>query len=229
MIRALALLAVSAAPVLAEPIAREACTRTTHVSHGGEALHRDIAAGIIPERRFYPIEGAPGDAADWAGDLQGVLACSLEIADAVLLMGLPDGDTHSVAQSCLDAARARDLPVYCSNPDRKSPRGGGYVTSPGALAHTYAEAGGTVRFYGKPHLPVYQALSTALGTTNLLMVGDSLEHDISGADAAGWDSLFVRGGIHAPDFAQGDLAETLTRLVGAENAPAPTHSIKVLQ
>lgn len=199
------------------------------VMTSGEALYRDIASGVVPARRLYPIEGALGDAATWAGDQTGVLVASLELADAVLLMGLPDGEDHSAAKTCLEAARARDLPLYCSNPDRKSPRGGSFVTSPGALAHEYAEAGGTVRFYGKPHLPVYQALSSALGTANLLMVGDSLEHDIAGAHAAGWDSLFVRGGIHAPDFATGDLAETLTKLVVAESAPAPTHSIKVLQ
>ena len=29
------------------------------------------------------------------------------------------------------------------------------------------------------------------------MVGDSPEHDIAGAHAAGWDSLFIHGGLHA--------------------------------
>ncbi|MEL7106539.1 MAG: TIGR01459 family HAD-type hydrolase [Pseudomonadota bacterium] len=199
------------------------------VMTSGEALYLDIAAGVVPQRRLYPIEGAPGDAAQWAGDQAGVLVASLELADAVLLMGLPDGDDHSGPKAVLETARARDLPLYCSNPDRKSPRGGGYVTSPGALAHDYADAGGTVRFYGKPHRPVYDALVTALGSDNLLMVGDSLEHDIAGAQAAGWDSLFVRGGIHAPDFAGTDLTATLTRLVAAEGAAVPTHSIEVLQ
>lgn len=72
MIRALALLAVSAAPVLAEPIALEACTRTTHVSHGGEALHRDMGEGRVAWIDWWSQEGsavdivlmdcAPGDA-----------------------------------------------------------------------------------------------------------------------------------------------------------------------
>jgi ribonucleotide monophosphatase NagD (HAD superfamily) len=31
-------------------------------------------------------------------------------------------------------------------------------------------------------------------------VGDSLEHDIVGANAAGIDSIFVIGGIHAKDL-----------------------------
>ncbi|MEO1239381.1 MAG: TIGR01459 family HAD-type hydrolase [Pseudomonadota bacterium] len=199
------------------------------VMTSGEALYRDIATGTITEQRFYPIQGSPGDAAAWADDLECDLVASLELADAVLLMGLPDADDHSTAQHCLEVARARGLPVYCSNPDRKSPRGGGYVTSPGALAHAYADAGGTVRFYGKPHRPVYDALSTALGSHNLLMVGDSLEHDIAGAQAAGWDSLFVRGGIHAPDFASGDLSRNLAQLVAAEGAPTPTYSIEVLK
>lgn len=199
------------------------------VMTSGEALYRDLASDVVPERRLFPIEGAAGDAAHWASGQSDRLVSSIDNADAVLLMGLPDSDDHTGPKHLLDVALARNLPLYCSNPDRKSPRGGGYVTSPGALAHDYADAGGHVRFYGKPHRPVYDALVTALGSDKLLMIGDSLEHDITGANAAGWDSLFVRGGIHAPDFADADLPSTLANLVATETAAAPTYSIEVLQ
>ena len=112
-------------------------------------------------------------------------------------MGLPDGaDTEPYAE-LLKAAADRGLPVFCTNPDRASPRAHGVtVASPGALAHAHADAGGIVRFYGKPHLPVFRAVETALGLPpwRMLMVGDSLEHDIAGAKAAGWDAAFVEGG-----------------------------------
>ncbi len=147
-------------------------------------------------------------------------------------MGLADdagpGDAHRI----LDVAMARDLPVLCTNPDRASPRAGGVtVISPGALAHDHAEAGGRVVFYGKPHRPVFQAVQTALGCVagRLLMVGDSLEHDIAGGHAAGWDTCFIRGGLHAAAFAAGDIDAALHRLATAETAPLPTFTLAQLE
>ena len=35
------------------------------------------------------------------------------------------------------------------------------------------------------------------------MVGDSIEHDVAGANAAGIHSLFVAGGIHAAEVGLG--------------------------
>ncbi|MEM1431258.1 MAG: TIGR01459 family HAD-type hydrolase [Pseudomonadota bacterium] len=201
-----------------------ACVMTS-----GEALWRDVAEGRIAERRFFPIERAPGDAAIWAEGLPVQLCREPSEADAILLMGLPDGSDAADWQAPLDHALSASLPVYCSNPDRASPRSGGRrVVSPGALAHEHHARGGHVVFYGKPHGPVFDAVAAALGTTSLLMVGDSLEHDIAGAAAAGWDSAFVRGGLHAADFAGGDAERVLAGLVG-DGGAAPTYMIEVLR
>ena len=59
-------------------------------------------------------------------------------------------------------------------------------------------------------------------------VGDSLEHDIAGAQAAGWDSLLVQGGLYASDFAQADHDAVLASLVTAKACRPPTYSIEVL-
>ena len=124
-----------------------------------------------------------------------------ETADALLLMGLPDGSDHADITRLLDQARSTGKLLICSNPDRASPRAdGGRVVSPGALAHAYADAGGRVAFYGKPYLPIFEALCAQIGLgpkARFLMVGDSPEHDIAGAAQAGWDSLFITGGLHA--------------------------------
>ena len=40
---------------------------------------------------------------------------------------------------------------------------------------------GEVVFYGKPQVKVFASMPEALGTERILMVGDSLEHDIAGA------------------------------------------------
>jgi len=125
----------------------------------GEALWHDIAAGRVTARRLCPIERDAGDAAAWARGLDVILTDRAREAEAILLMGLPDGASAAPFAAVLDTVLARGLPVLCTNPDRASPRAGGVtVASPGALAHAHAAAGGDVRFYGKPHLPVFNGL-----------------------------------------------------------------------
>ncbi len=200
-----------------------------HVMTSGEALWADIHDQRIPEKRFYAIECVKGDALVWARGLDIELTQSLQDADAILLMGLPDGSNLSDWTEVLKGALKTQMTLYCSNPDRQSPRAGGLVISPGALGFAYRDIGGKTVFYGKPHEPIFRSLEKALGTQKLLMVGDSLEHDISGGHAAGWDTLFVRGGLYADDFAQAEIDETLARLCTAKSYVAPTYSIEVLK
>ncbi|MEM9317986.1 MAG: TIGR01459 family HAD-type hydrolase [Pseudomonadota bacterium] len=202
------------------------------VMSSGEALWWDIAEGRVTERRLFAIERAPGDARAWAEGLRVNLVVDLADADAILLMGVPDTAAPDAFEAVLDAAFARDLPVMCTNPDRASPRAGGQVVaSPGALAHAYAAKGGQVRFYGKPHLPVFRSLEATLGLPpdQLVMVGDSLEHDIAGAASAGWSSIFIRGGLHHNAFAHGGIAETIAALAQADDAPLPDFTLAELQ
>ena len=200
-----------------------------HVMTSGEALWADIQDQRIPGKRFYAIERLKGDALVWARGLDIELTQSLQDADAILLMGLPDGSNLSDWTEVLEGALKTQMTVYCSNPDRQSPRAGCIVISPGALGFAYRDIGGKTVFYGKPHEPIFRSLEKALGTQKLLMVGDSLEHDISGGHAAGWDTLFVRGGLYADDFAQAGIDETLARLCTAKSCAAPTYSIEVLK
>ncbi|MGR3490467.1 MAG: TIGR01459 family HAD-type hydrolase [Shimia sp.] len=202
------------------------------VMTSGEALWRDIKAGRIAERAFYAIERAPGDAARWAEGLDITLTGAPINAAAILLMGLPDDAPRETGMDALGHALSEDLPVYCTNPDRASPRAGGaVVVSPGALAHAHQDKGGVVRFYGKPHAPVFRAVEAALGVPpgRLLMVGDSLEHDIAGGHEAGWDTAFIEGGLHAAHFEDGDVLTSLGELAQAEGTPTPTFSLPMLR
>lgn len=198
------------------------------VMTSGEALWQDLNKGLIPARRFFPIERSSGDAQAWANGLD-IEFCDLADAEAGLLMGLPDQSTLETWKPLLLDMLHKNLKIYCSNPDRQSPRPEGLVVSPGALGFAYADLGGHVQFYGKPHRPVFQALEHQLGSNRLLMVGDSLEHDIAGAQGSGWDSVLVRGGLYANDFDQGPHDETLARLVTDKGCNRPTYSIELLQ
>ena len=60
--------------------------------------------------------------------------------------------------------------------------GGELVAMPGSLAAAYARCGGPVVLMGKPAPLIYAACAELLGLppSQLLAVGDSLEHDIGG-------------------------------------------------
>lgn len=102
-----------------------------------------------------------------------------------------------------EAAAARDLPMVCSNPDKVAVSQDTMVTAPGALAALYEELGGKVLYVGKPHRPIYQACLDALPDLRLdqlVAIGDSVEHDIKGANGIGIASCFLMGGIHMAGF-----------------------------
>jgi HAD superfamily hydrolase (TIGR01459 family) len=103
----------------------------------------------------------------------------------------------------LRRALDRGLPMVCANPDLVVQRGTTLHLCAGALAQWYEEAGGRVRWHGKPFRSVYESCLGLLGVTErsrVLAVGDSLRTDIAGAAGAGIESLLIAGGIHAEEF-----------------------------
>lgn len=199
------------------------------VMTSGEALWRDIEAGRITQTSFLPIERSEGDALAWSEGLDITLVADINDADAVLLMGLPDTGELDDWQDVLASATAKRVTIYCSNPDLASPRADGKtVVSPGALAQRYEAMGGRTIYYGKPHKPIFTALQHALNARRLLMVGDSLVHDIAGAAAAGWDSVLVQGGLYADAFAAGHADAVLADLCTAKALTQPTYRIEML-
>ena len=187
---------------------------TQHVSEivtSGEALWEDlhsdrIQIGDKTPHRFFPICGKPNDSAEWAGKSP-CISFTQKLdrdTDAILLMGLADGTKADAFDETLEKARQLEIPLICSNPDKASPRADRLVTSPGALADRFAEFGGTVIWYGKPHANIYHAVlrhCPNIQPNRFLMIGDSLEHDIGGAEKMGFQSALIRNGIHASQFA----------------------------
>ncbi len=126
---------------------------------------------------------------------------SVRQGDFILNTGTHDGsDQLADYQDILDHGLAGGLPMVCANPDREVIRGGRREICAGAIAEHYQVMGARVRFHGKPSGTVYRTCLDllALGPdARVLAVGDSLRTDVAGARAAGLDSLFVLGGIHA--------------------------------
>ncbi|MFT4706553.1 MAG: HAD superfamily hydrolase (TIGR01459 family) [Yoonia sp.] len=201
------------------------------VMTSGEALWQHFTASTQSSITVFPVEGKAGDAAVWARGLDVIICNDVTQAEAIILMGLPDGAESDDYLMILQAGLTKELPLYCSNPDLTSPRGGGtYVMSPGALAIMYSDLGGTVHLFGKPHLPIFTAMQAALACApdKILMVGDSLHHDIKGAHDAGWANLLIEAGVHAPNIGK-DRITDITRLAADAHTAPPTYSIPDLR
>jgi HAD superfamily hydrolase (TIGR01459 family) len=159
----------------------------------GEPFHRGLG------RRCYVIARG-GDRAL----LEGIgldLVEDVATAHFVALIGT-DAPERLAAdyEDVLQAARARDLPLLCANPDLLRPVPGGVTEAPGVLARRYETLGGRVFYHGKPHAPIYRTAIERLrrfGCERIVAVGDSSEHDVLGAAGVGLPSALIAGGIHA--------------------------------
>lgn len=122
-------------------------------------------------------------------------------ADFIMCTGTNQGDLDYYVP-ILEKARARELPLLCANPDLVSVAPDGTLKMcPGKVALTYEEMGGRVRWHGKPTTEIYDfCKSLEPQAKRILGVGDSLRHDIQGAQQAGGHGLFVCGGIHGPEL-----------------------------
>ena len=122
----------------------------------------------------------------------------------------------------LRQALARALPMVCANPDLVVMHGNRLALCAGALAQWYEEAGGHVRWHGKPFSSVYDTCLALLGIGDrrrVLAVGDSLRTDIAGAAGAGLDSVLIADGIHAEEFGTaGNQPPDIERIAAALRA-----------
>lgn len=102
-------------------------------------------------------------------------------------------------QEILQAALPQEKLLVCVNPDLMVIEDGHLSPCAGAIAQEYAQKGGPVAYYGKPHPLAYDHTFKMMGNPpkeKVLMIGDGLHTDILGANQYGIDSLLVNTGIH---------------------------------
>ena len=139
-------------------------------------------------------------------------------SSGIFATGEPSAELIANLRTCA----ARGLKLVVANPDFTVtlPDGTrGYM--PGCIAQLYEDIlesmppttpctpAGSLVYFGKPYPSAFEAALQLLGPgvdpSRVLHVGDSLLHDVAGANAAGIHSLFVAGGIHADELG---VAET---------------------
>ena len=103
-------------------------------------------------------------------------------------------------------AVVKRLPAICANPDMVTVYGHERAIGPGAVAKRYHELGGMAHLIGKPHKTIFRhclAMFDGVIPSRILMIGDSVQHDIAGAMSVDLDTAFITAGIHSSAFKPG--------------------------
>lgn len=183
------------------------------VASSGDATQEAMLLGAAG-RRLWHI--GPGSDEDLFADVPAALAdrppierVAFDAAEGIICTGPEDPDSYDpdAYRGRFLSAKTRGLTMLSANPDIVVDYGERRIHCAGALAQLYAEMGGRVLSFGKPHPPIYDLARrklAALGITydndTALAVGDGMTTDVAGAQSEGIDAIFVTGGLEAQRF-----------------------------
>ncbi|KAL6549580.1 hypothetical protein OROHE_008311 [Orobanche hederae] len=155
------------------------------------------------------------------------------LAHGTEALGLPSGEALprkiDELNKILEQCAAKKIPMVVANPDFVTVEARALQVMPGTLAATYEKLGGKVKWMGKPHEVIYESAMAMAGVeaADCIAVGDSLHHDIKGANIAGISSALTTGGIHVDELRLtkfGEAAdESLVRSLAIKHEAYPTY------
>ncbi|KAE8663104.1 pyridoxal phosphate phosphatase-like isoform X3 [Hibiscus syriacus] len=144
---------------------------------------------------------------------------NVEEADFILAhgteaLGLPSGLVLSISlegpEKILECCATKKIPMVVANPDFVTVETRASSIMPvkicwfvlSTLAAKYENLGGEVKWMGKPDKIIYESAMAIVGVeaSNSIAVGDSLHHDIKGANAAGIQSALSLEGSMQPNL-----------------------------
>lgn len=171
------------------------------VTSGG--LARDAVRAEFSGKKLYHL-GPVGD----RNTVENLPVTEVDTPDDADVILATDMDYERVEdhRSWLITAAAKKIPFLCANPDRVVHVGDRLLQCAGAVADLYESMGGPVRWFGKPTLSALVSCLVEAGMpagterSRVLMIGDSLQTDMAGAQAAEFQGLFIAGGIHRSEF-----------------------------
>lgn len=177
----------------------------------------DATRAAIKEKLPAPAYRLGPSKDDSLFDDLGVNFTPLNEAAFIICTGLVDDqrETPEDYRGLLEEAASLKLPMICANPDIVVNWGGRMVWCAGALAEIYQSLGGAVIYGGKPYPPIYEEAYKAIARvrpdvskSRIIVVGDGLKTDITGANGQGLDAVFIAGAGGVHDGAVDDASVT---------------------
>nr|CCA20474.1 conserved hypothetical protein [Albugo laibachii Nc14] len=149
----------------------------------------------------------------------GTIMYSPEVSEKTEIDFIDTGDPNcNEVLSYLKQGKDENLLLLCTNPDLISCGAEGRICHMGGqIAKMYEEMGGKVLYFGKPEKACFETCiqlakqrvpNTSSKPLRIAHVGDSLYHDILGAQRSGIDSIFITSGIHRKELAQSSKASS---------------------
>ena len=139
---------------------------------------------------------------------------NIEKANFAMIADLKDGLTILDFAEELDKMLKVNLPLLCANPDYLVHNKNNLSMCGGTIANLYSDLGGVVFRYGKPHKPIYENIMKKIKIKNknkVLVIGDSLWHDIDGGNKMKFDTLWIKNGIHRSQLNNGPEIKDLIK------------------
>jgi HAD superfamily hydrolase (TIGR01459 family) len=173
----------------------------------------DVTRGLLRDRAVRRVchIGSAQEAVLFEGlDVALTQARDAEIIICTGFESPADEDRRAVL---LETARALDLTLVCTNPDRSAQTPSGVLRFAGLIADAYRQLGGRVTLTGKPDRSIYlMALAAAerirgraTSADRVLAIGDTCSLDIVGAVRCGFDAVWIGSGR------EGDVRRTSKR------------------
>ena len=134
----------------------------------------------------------------------------MDLADFVVLLSVPPGDSFQKHERWIECAIHRKLPVYCPSADLMSVTTKGIVSGLSGIVDSLRNRGGIISNFGKPEKIVYDECSrwlSGLQPSRVLAIGDQIGSDILGANRRGYHGALVCTGATAATFPR---ASTIT-------------------
>ena len=175
-----------------------------HFVTSGDVALALLESGLLPIERSKStrcLTIASGEDRALADKLGFSSVDSAEDADLVIISGSETERIPLAAyRALLHPAAKRGVPCICTNPDVHKLVGETLLPAAGAIAALYEEMGGMVTRIGKPYVDIYRHAHALCGhpdKARIVAIGDSLEHDVSGAATFGIDSALALTGLQA--------------------------------
>ncbi|CAL5336943.1 unnamed protein product [Camellia sinensis] len=173
----------------------------------------------VERKKMWQCHANPCASGDGLGlqVVENVEEAEFILAHGTEALGLSSGTTFPMKledlEKILEQCAAKNIPMVVANPDFVTVEARALRVMPGTLAAKYEKLGGEVKWMGKPDEKIYKSAMAMAGVDvgDCIAVGDSLHHDIKGANIAGIQSAFITGGIHASELGlrnYGELADS---------------------
>jgi HAD superfamily hydrolase (TIGR01459 family) len=141
--------------------------------------------------------GLPRHSELWSG-LDIDVATNIEKANLMLIaINVAQKDPRQNLYDLLEQAALLKIPAICANNDKIYANSSEIIYCAGHFAEKFEEFGGKVWYMGKPFTPIFEEALRKhpdIAKDKILMIGDTIDTDILGANNIGIDSALVTTG-----------------------------------